>query len=188
MHLVTKQLPSNEVRVAWDEYEGIEYGVFELYRYTTENGWQLLETLDLDVTEFIDTPPTTSELDYLIEIVPDETCTGEKAQDYNSSRSNKANGVFNPGGGTGDPNNSIEELEEFGYAVYPNPSSGLFTLIEVSGLPVQVVVYNATGQLILEIDFVSQTIIDLSSFDQGVYYLKLMNGSKVSHDKLILSK
>jgi hypothetical protein len=83
---------------------------------------------------------------------------------------------------------SIEELEEFGYAVYPNPSSGLFTLIEVSGLPVAVFVYNSTGQLILAIDFVSQTNIDLSSFDQGVYYLQLMNGSKVSHDKLILSK
>lgn len=188
MHLVTKQLPSNEVRVSWDEYEGIEYGVFKLYRYTTENGWQLLETLDLDVTEFIDTPPTTSELDYLIEIVPDETCTGARAQDYNSSRSNKANGIFNPGGGTGDPNNSIEELEQFGYTVYPNPSAGEFTIIEASDLPVQVLVYNSTGQLILEIDFVSQTIIDLTSFDQGVYYMQLMNGTKVTHGKLILSK
>jgi hypothetical protein len=188
MHLVTTPLADQQIRVSWDEYEGIEYGVFELYRHTDDEGWQLIETLGLEQTEYIDTPPSQTGLDYLIEIVPDEICTGARAQDYNSSRSNKANGIFNPGDGTGDPNNSIEELEQFGFAVFPNPSTGEFTLLEASGLTSRAVLYNAAGQQILEVEFTEMVHIDLSMHESGIYFLQVQTGTNVQYRKLVLSK
>lgn len=78
---------------------------------------------------------------------------------------------------------AIEELLE----VHPNPSNGIF----IVGVPIQLEgteydIFNNNGELVQSGLLESQSIIDLSQFNQGVYFLRSKTQS-VQY-KLILSK
>ena len=86
---------------------------------------------------------------------------------------------------------SISEKFKNSVNVYPNPGDGNFT-IEIPNLErkeMKLEVYSFSGQKIL-----SQTItsdkgnIDLSSFSNGVYYLKIFSEKEIINKKLILQK
>jgi hypothetical protein len=185
IHLVTQQLSANEIKVYWDDYEGIEYGTLDLYRHTDEEGWQLLGSLPITQTSYLDTPTSLEGLDYMIEIVPDELCTAARAQDYNSSRSNKANGIFNPGEGTGDSNNSVVEnslLENV--QIYPNPSNGLLYVSSESEDVINLSIFSTAGARVWEGEFFQTEMIDLSHVESGLYFVKLDVGGKTLTRKI----
>ncbi len=79
-------------------------------------------------------------------------------------------------------NNSSEEI-----LVYPNPSSGQFT---VSGLqfPVEMKVYNSMGQIVFQKTVNrKQETLNLSEAS-GIYFLTVHSNSKTYHQKLIINK
>jgi len=123
-------------KITWDHYEGLEYFYYDLYRGTDVDGWNLVQD-NIPITtlpDFTDSLPAgATEVDYIVEVVPNGggcSATLGKAQDYNSSRSNKPSPIFAPGKGTGDPNNGLDVYEnnEFKALVYPNPSTGDFQI------------------------------------------------------------
>jgi hypothetical protein len=76
--------------------------------------------------------------------------------------------------------------------IYPNPATGIFniTMSDVGSGQIGMEVYNLNGQMILEKSFGSKdrafvTQIDLSSFSDGIYYLRLTDGDRVLNRKLI---
>jgi hypothetical protein len=189
IHLVTSQLNVNEVLVSWDEYEGIEYGTIDLYRHTDEEGWQLVGGLAITETFYVDTPPSSNGLDYMIEIVPDELCTAARAQDYNSSRSNKANGIFNPGEGTGDSNNSLDELDSyFSVHVFPNPTAGLLHVQSEEADGFDVTIISTSGAVIWSGALGEGMVIDLSGLDEGMYFLTFTSGLRSTTKKVLLMR
>ncbi|WP_082026453.1 right-handed parallel beta-helix repeat-containing protein [Flammeovirga sp. OC4] len=77
---------------------------------------------------------------------------------------------------------SNEEIQANQVVVYPNPSKGVFN-IKWNKVPLQprVVVYNMMGQIILDQEFSSTSLIssiDLRSQSNGVYLLKLIGEGK----------
>jgi hypothetical protein len=65
----------------------------------------------------------------------------------------------------------LDELNQQ-IGVYPNPSNGVFQITGTS-LGEHYQIYNATGQVILQ---GNSTLIDLSSFEAGVYMIQTKNG------------
>lgn len=183
IHLTTQDIGSGEFKVTWDNYEGFSFSEYDVYRYTNQTGWELI----LDNVPFLalpytfDTPPSVDGLDYMIEIDPGFQCTATfgKAQDYNSSRSNKASGQFNPGIGTGDPNNSIVEFESesMSVSIFPNPSDGAFNVdlkfIE-SSKDAELFVTDISGKIILHQKVSNgMNLLNLKESKAGMYLVTI---------------
>jgi hypothetical protein len=86
---------------------------------------------------------------------------------------------------TGIASSQINELDNI--KIHPNPSAGIFNVncnIDSDNLVIEV--YNALGQKILDEKILSEnTIIDLSKYTKGIYYLKVISFQKQEVFKLI---
>lgn len=198
IHLVMNDLGNGDFDIIWDNYEGFPYATYDLLRYTDQDGqWVPVQTAILvnALPNTVDTPPSLPGLDYMIRVTPPGgTCvaTENKAQDYNSSRSNKPRSDFNPGDGTGDPNNSLitNESEEYTVAMYPNPTDGKFEIAlyhEQSNIQMTVSVVNIQGQAVYTGSIINGVnYIDLGSVESGVYFVNVEDGNTSERMKIVI--
>ncbi len=176
MHITTIDLGNGDFQAVWNPYYGVDYTNFILYRFTSSTGWVEIATLPSVITSYYDTPPNTSNLDYMVELDLDFTCTAdyEKAQDFNTTRSNKDKGNFIVGTGTGVSNNELNE-NSITMNVYPNPvTSSLTVEISDNGMNKTMYLVTVDGQIIktTTLHSVSQSI-DMSDLSNGLYFLKI---------------
>jgi phosphatidylserine/phosphatidylglycerophosphate/cardiolipin synthase-like enzyme len=73
------------------------------------------------------------------------------------------------------------------FALYPNPSTGIFNMETKNENPLQATVYNILGQKVWNkpLDALSNTTIDLSTNSKGIYLLVIENGKTTKSYKLI---
>ncbi len=91
------------------------------------------------------------------------------------------------------PNPPMQNVEEhrkdFGLAVYPNPSNGLFNLAS-NNKPdnvCSVVIYNLMGNVVSQFEWRGEnTTINLTNFATGVYIMKVSNKDRVEVKKLMV--
>ena len=82
---------------------------------------------------------------------------------------------------------STNEHLESSLKLYPNPTNGLIT-IELEGLQ-KVMVYNALGQVLLNKEANDDALqLDLSGFENGLYWVKVMTQNGTAAKSLIISK
>jgi hypothetical protein len=89
----------------------------------------------------------------------------------------------------------IEEYESFpSVKVYPNPTTGFFTVEFEDGEGFkELVILNSIGEIILEKDLtkftkgINELGIDLKNYTPGVYFLRAINERFIYHQKLILN-
>lgn len=198
IHLVMNDMGNGNYEILWDNYEGFQYSTYDLLRYTDADGQWI--TVDAGIAfnalpNTTDTPPSTQGLDYMIKVVPPGgscSATEGKAQDYNSSRSNRPRTEFNPGDGTGDPNNSLikHENDDYTVAMYPNPSDGQFEIAlhhERSNINMSVEVVNLQGQVVYQSSIKNGVnYIDLGNVDSGVYFVNVEDGSSSERMKIVI--
>jgi hypothetical protein len=81
-----------------------------------------------------------------------------------------------------------EVTKEFSFSVYPNPTSASFRIISENELINKVTLYDLAGHEVLEVKGDHKNIFayDLSSYENGVYFISINNSSKIM--KLILIK
>jgi hypothetical protein len=80
------------------------------------------------------------------------------------------------------PENQTENID-----VYPNPTSGQIT-IEMEGMQ-KVVVYNTLGQALLNKETSGNVLqLDLSGFENGLYWLHVSSQNKVATRRFVLSR
>jgi hypothetical protein len=188
IHIVIAQSLGNTYNVSWDEYEGFSYSTVYLWRYTNVTGWSIVDSLPSNVYSYTDNVPNPLGLDYMIEIKPPSNCSVGKAQDYNSSRSNKCSGHMLPGVGTGASNNGIEEYAtELPISMYPNPSKGTVNFNNENNEITQVSLVNAMGQTVEQFNFISSENKDFSYLEAGIYFVKFTVNNQSSIKKLILN-
>ncbi len=81
-----------------------------------------------------------------------------------------------------------QENDSFRATLYPNPSSGSFT-IETPFASTQLVeVYDLTGKLVLSTNILGTTSIDAGTLPAGIYNVKLSNGDHVVNKRIVISK
>ena len=97
MHLSINQGIGGEVNLIWDEYEGFPIVYYYILRDSTANGnWEVLDSVSSNNFIYTDLNPPVSGVNYVIEVLPPNICTSTKAQDHNSTRSNRV--IVNGGG------------------------------------------------------------------------------------------
>ncbi|MES2556726.1 MAG: T9SS type A sorting domain-containing protein [Bacteroidota bacterium] len=175
--------------IYWDDYEGLVELEYIVYRHTDQNGWEALSpAVPFGTTVFNDTPPLGSTgIDYYVDMDIALPCSAEKAQDFNSARSNKDKGQFSTGNGTGDSNNSIDELIGNALvAVYPNPFTDLLTVrIADATSEISVTVYSVDGQLHYAGSFMNGTnVLNLEHLQAGIYMVKVGEAHTMQFIKL----
>jgi len=169
IHLTTNLGLSNVINLIWDNYAGFNYLTYYVNRYHPSTGWDVISILPSSLTSYTDQSPLipSNTLIYSIEVVPPSTCTSTKAQDHNSTRSNRANIVG--GGGQGifqHPTNNVN--------IYPNPTSDQIT-IDIKGYNgvVNVKVYDLQGRLL---ETTTNTTVSLKKHPKGIYVLRVSYG------------
>ena len=169
IHLTASNGLGGVVNLIWDDYEGFAFSEYEIWRDTTGNGdWETINTvLSTNFTYVDNTIPTNSTtLRYAIEVVMPSTCTATKAQDHNSTRSNRH--TITP------PNpNAINESTLLNARVQPNPSNGLFTIIvEASNWSYSVLDMN--GKLIMnERASTNNAEVNIQALEAGIYMIQI---------------
>ena len=82
---------------------------------------------------------------------------------------------------------ATDEYQVLDFSLYPNPTSGQIT-IEMEGMQ-KVVVYNALGQALLNKETNDDLLqLDLSGFENGLYWIKVMAQGEVVTRRFILSR
>lgn len=198
IHLVMNDMGNGDYEILWDNYEGFQYATYDLLRYTDADGEWV--TIDAGIAynalpNTTDTPTSTQGLDYMIKVVPPGgscSATEGKAQDYNSSRSNRPRTEFNPGDGTGDPNNSLikHENEDYAIAMYPNPTDGQFEIAlyhDQSNINMSVEVVNIQGKVVYQGTIQNGVnYLDIGQVDSGVYFVNVEDGSTMERMKIVV--
>jgi hypothetical protein len=82
-----------------------------------------------------------------------------------------------------------EPKSDFGIFVFPNPSNGKFNLTSKSknGKNYSVAIYNVMGKLIKQFEWNGDnTTIDISSYQSGIYLMKISNSKEFEIKKIII--
>jgi len=83
--------------------------------------------------------------------------------------------------------NSVPTTEAGVISIYPNPSTGLVNINNVEGASVQVL--NIMGQTVASINNASvNNVIDMSTFANGTYIVRVVNGNNVTTQKINIAK
>ena len=180
IHLTSNLGLNDEVNLIWDDYEGFVFTQYNILRDSTGNGnWEQIANVANTSFTYTDlTPPQSSSLRYLVEVVLPFTCSATKAQDHNTTRSNRAT-IAAPNA------NSLEELILSQASVYPNPSKGIFT-INVKSDNWNYSLYDMSGKII-STEMVSETNkqIDIQTLETGIYLMKINLGDSSIFKKVI---
>ena len=86
---------------------------------------------------------------------------------------------------------SIDETNEFGLAVYPNPTEGIFSLIIENDMMSKVNIFDASGRLVKSVinnNHESETKIDLAHFADGIYSIEIYTNQGIIRKKVALTK
>lgn len=183
IHLSTNIGLNNVINLAWDDYVGFPYNTFYIDRYHSTTGWVTIDSVPANVHSFTDNNyPGLNSLEYSIEVKPANPCIAQKQQSHNTTRSNRA---ILAGGSSG---TGIEETILNQVEVYPNPfndqltinvgvNNWYYSMIDITG---KVIFSNNSNQ--------SQQKINLSSLDNGIYFVKISIGEHTIIKKVIKTK
>jgi OOP family OmpA-OmpF porin len=70
--------------------------------------------------------------------------------------------------------------------IYPNPASDFLNIVFKDNEAHSVVIYNTTGQVVLNKTFTKNSIINTTSLSQGIYYIRTNNNHNTISKKLII--
>jgi Secretion system C-terminal sorting domain len=165
-----------DFNVYWDDYEGTaSVSEYVVWRHTNTTGWQALTpSVPIGVSVFTDNLPVdTVGLDYFVETVLSAPCTAAKANDFNSSRSNRQNGIKANGNSNGIKGNAIDNS-----MVYPNPFENKLMVELSKEQETSVEVMDITGKIIYTTVIFSTTEIELVGLNSGMYFVRLSSEGK----------
>lgn len=171
--------------ILWDDYEGSgNVAGYVVWRKTDQIDWApASSTIPLGTSFYNDVPPLGSTgVDYYIEMLTNSPCTAEKAQDFNTTRSNRERGQFAAGDGLeGVSSNGIDENYLNEIAMYPNPTHGNVTFVQTNNENITYRVTSLSGQVIQTISSSDSKIeIQLEGIQSGIYLVEISS----AHSKI----
>lgn len=164
--------------ILWDDYEGSgNVTGYVVWRKTDQVDWMPASlTIALGTSFYNDVPPLGSTgVDYYIEMELNSLCTAEKAQDFNTTRSNRERGQFAAGDGVdGASSNSLSENYLNEILMYPNPTQGAVTFVQSGNETITFRVTSLSGNVVsTTTSSESKTAIQLDEFQSGVYLVEI---------------
>ncbi len=191
MHLTLNLGLDNSVNLIWDLYEGFEFSTYDIWRFTSANGWELLESVPSNTTSYTDFSPPFENLFYVVEVIHPTGCTTSelKAGTLNSSRSNRQSKLQE-----GNTSVAFGQVADEKVNVYPTLTTGLVNIEwkELAGNYLTLEVHDLTGAVVFNqkfehlagTDFTGQ--IDLSFAAKGFYLLRMISKSGYSAVQVVI--
>ncbi|MGB0403346.1 MAG: right-handed parallel beta-helix repeat-containing protein [Salibacteraceae bacterium] len=185
--LTTKEISNDIVQINWSGYQGINVSGYHVFRYSTTEGFKLLDSTAINVRSYNDynAPKEESELFYFVIARGKDVCTPEGAIVSNFSRD------F----GTGIFIGTDQIISNFDFSVYPNPNKGEFNVKfnNSSSQPALMRVYNTQGQIVFEktlnrIETEGTYSIKLRDISDGLYYLQLIGSGEIKTTQVIINQ
>jgi len=187
MHLTVNQGVNNQVNLIWDNYEGLTFSTYYVYRDTSILGSTLLDSIPNNIFTYTDpAPPIGHHLYYQIGVKNPGGCNpGTRASfNYDNSKSNTGNITY-----------TVTGINQGMYnpcciSISPNPGTGIFNL-DVgqlrSGERIFFEVYNALGMIVHSgSTSESRNQLDLSNLTKGVYSVRIQGTSGIIVRRIII--
>ena len=189
------------INLIWDYYEGFDFYSYIIYKGTSADNLQPLDTMPSNLFTYTDFTPGGANYYYIAVVMPD-TCepTIAKTQSgpYSQSLSNIDECLM-----VGiEPNLSGQELP-YNVLIYPNPSKGIFTLeiydSEIANYDLRI--YDVLGREIIKSTLSSDRValsndrakivnrkskIDLSDYSEGIYLLQIITDKGIVNRKVVI--
>ena len=175
----------DSIRLRWTKYMGQSINYYNCWIDSAGSGPGvdlLHSTFNAVDTSWWDndTPGDWTNLGYLVDVNWGNQCSATKAQDHNTTRSNRATSV------APNPNSIYEEPAIKELAVYPNPINETTKLVfsSESWSPIAIFITDAMGRQIkqfLAIKVLGQheINIDLERYNSGMYNVVLIQNNRV---------
>lgn len=176
IHLVISLGIPPAINLSWDNYEGISFNKYYIWRGDTSGTLSLIDSVQSTLNSYTDLNPPSGTNFYAIEVIHPQGCnpTLKSPASYNSSFSN----IAEVSGTTG----VSKSQKTVNISVIPNPTNGKVT---ISGIDVSSAeVYNLVGEKIYS-SADGSGIIDLSSRPDGIYFITAKSGNDIYYQKLI---
>lgn len=164
--------------VLWDDYEGSgNVSGYVVWRKTDQVDWiPVSSTIPLGTSFYNDTPPNGSTgVDYYVELILNAPCTAEKAQDFNTTRSNRERGQFAAGDGVeGASSNGLSENYLAEISMYPNPTQGILIFEQSGNEQITYRITSLSGQVVsTTTSSDSKLEIQLHAIESGIYLVEI---------------
>jgi hypothetical protein len=182
IHLTVNQGAGSVTNLIWDNYEGFSFSYNRIWKDSLGDGnWVLRDSVSSNVFTWTDIYASTTVTEYRIEVVSPSVCTSTKAQDHNSTRSNRSTIAGPP------VEVSVDELEkDFDFTVFPNPFSTFITLKLNQQNAVIFSLLDVQGRILKSYNLNGDTnIIELPDLNTGVYIIQIESEGKIKTKKLI---
>lgn len=86
----------------------------------------------------------------------------------------------------------IQEHESSSFDIYPNPTQDGHVTIQGEFLPEQATchIYNALGQLVKSVEIMTDATftLNVSTLDNGIYFVDILGSERIYHSKLIIAR
>lgn len=176
--------------ILWDDYEGSgNVNGYVVWRKTDQVDWDSISPLIALGTSFYnDVPPAGSTgVDYYIEMVLNSPCSAEKAQDFNTTRSNRERGQFAAGDGVdGASSNGIDENYLNEIEMYPNPTQGNVTFVQTNNEKITYRITSLSGQVITTVSSSDSKIeMQLEGIQSGIYLVEISSATSKITKRII---
>lgn len=168
--------------ILWDDYEGSgNVTGYVVWRKTDQTPWGAVSaTIALGTSFYNDTPPPGSTgVDYYIEMLTNSDCTAEKAQDFNTTRSNRERGQFTVGEGVeGASSNGLSENYLNEILMYPNPTYNDVTFVQDGNETLTYRVTSLSGKVVRTMTTSESKIsIQLNDIQSGIYLVEISSST-----------
>lgn len=184
IHLNAPNLVGNTADLVWQAYAGFTSNYYyRIIRDTTlTNNWEAIDSVSSTTLVYTDIAvPSTANIRYEVQIAFTNTCSATKAQDHNTTRSNRAS-IAGPGTG-------INEVFGSSIKVNPNPTSGKFninlgrnhseSLVELFDVQGKLIATKIVGANSMAEQF------DISSYERGMYLIKVSSDKGIETIRII---
>lgn len=168
--------------ILWDDYEGSgNVAGYVVWRKTDQAAWAPVSpVIALGTSVYNDVPPAGSTgVDYYIEMLTNSPCTATKAQDFNTTRSNRERGQFAVGEGVeGAESNSLSENYLNEIQMYPNPTQGDVTFVQDGNETLTYRVTSLSGKVVsTTTSSESKISIQLNDIQSGIYLVEISSST-----------
>lgn len=163
IHLTSNEGINGEVNLIWNLYEGKRYISHDIMRSINNGPFMSIANVSNNNTTYSDLQPPSGQLKYRIDLKTTKCSPMAKKSSYDVISSN-AVAIFLL---------SISHPSKYNVSIYPNPTSDKIN-IALNGIITKLEITNLLGHKLWSENYSANKItVDISSFEQGIYFIKV---------------
>jgi hypothetical protein len=186
IHLTSNQGINDEINLIWDNYEGFGFNWYYILRDSTDqDNWEVIDSVSNFSFTYTDFNVPSDSVRYMIEVQMPQQCTSTRANNHNTSRSNKNTP-------TGAADGILENYQDF-IQIYPNPADDFVQISWERSIPDPKTanIFDINGRLVYSNESIiggsgNYLSIDLDNFAKGMYFLHIHVGENKVVKRLIV--